>query len=234
MKLFCLPCAGGTVDFYDDLGRYLKDYGFDIVCLEYAGHGKRRKEAFYRDFRELAADMAYMIQDELKEQEEYALLGYSMGCISVLEIVRHMNCQNAKLPQTVILAAHAPTRRKELIGWADSLSDEEVKSRMMSFGGIPESLANNNTYWRVYLPVYREDFRLIANYDFEHIEFESEIPALIMYSERDIPTEEVLLWDRIWKKRNRYVVYEGNHFFIDNNSLGMAKDISIWSGGVEE
>ena len=49
MKLFCFTYAGGTASFYEQIEDLLPK-SIEVIKLEYAGHGTRRKESFYHDF----------------------------------------------------------------------------------------------------------------------------------------------------------------------------------------
>ena len=48
LQIFCFTYAGGSAAFFDVIEKDLK--GVDVVKFEYAGHGIRHKEGFYRDF----------------------------------------------------------------------------------------------------------------------------------------------------------------------------------------
>ena len=56
MRLFCFTFAGGSKSFFDQLEGWI-DASIELVKLEYAGHGTRHRERFYKDFFELAEDM---------------------------------------------------------------------------------------------------------------------------------------------------------------------------------
>ena len=44
-QCFCFPCAGGAATFFQGIEKDLPDA--ELVKMEYAGHGMRRKEPFY-------------------------------------------------------------------------------------------------------------------------------------------------------------------------------------------
>lgn len=216
MKLFCLTYAGGTAAFYDDLE---KNIGFiapeiNLIKIEYAGHGDRRKEPFYESFNQLADDVLEIIKNELK-METYALMGYSMGSISVAVILQRMINEGCRLPSNIFLAAHEPKTKKELQGFSQSEMDEYVKDRTIRFGGVPEVLLNNKAFWRVYLPLYRNDYGMIGKFDFDSLDFYSAIPTTVFFSETDTPYIEISEWNRFFKNCE-YKQFEGTHFFINN------------------
>ena len=227
-KIYGLTYAGGTADFYSTLKDILYDEGIDFVPLEYAGHGRRRKEASYKDFTQLSEDMTEHLIQNLQTDERYYLMGYSMGTIAVVEILKRLIAMKYRLPAAVILAAHEPKSKSELSGWNKDISDDVVKERIMRFGGIPNNLAMNDVFWRVYLPSYRNDFGLIGEYDFSKIGLNTDIPALIMYSETDTPYESIREWNSIFVGKNVYQEYSGGHFFINEHISEITEKIVKW------
>ena len=218
-QLFCFPFAGGTASFFDMIEKDLE--GIDLVKLEYAGHGTRHKEQFYPDFSDLADDMVHMISDAING--DYALLGYSMGSISVAEVLKRLIFSGLPYPKHVFIAAHEPQTKKELIGFTPDESDEWVKGRTIRFGDVPKELLNNKVFWRTYLPVYRADYTLIAKYEFEKLDLVTSIPATVFYSETDTPLAEISLWNKYFTGDIEYLKYEGGHFFIREHHEEMAQ-----------
>lgn len=226
MQLFCLTYAGGTAAFYNQLDLKV-DNNIELVKLEYAGHGVRHKEQFYNDFFELADDMYDQIKGKINSNQEYALIGYSMGSISVVEILNLIiEKKEIKLPKCVFIAAHEPIPKLALAGYADGMTDEVVKERTINFGGIPPKLINNNSFWRMYLPLYKNDYAIIGKYDFDMVTLKTDIPAIVFYSPTDTKKEDMLLWKKYFVGEIEFVEYEGNHFFIEQHCDDMCKIIN--------
>ncbi|MDD6616721.1 MAG: thioesterase domain-containing protein, partial [Lachnospiraceae bacterium] len=87
IQLFCIPYAGGMAGAFDELKKLLADEIL-VTPIEYAGHGTRKTEAFYQDFGELAGDVRNQMRELRRTDLPCALMGYSMGSISVYEILR--------------------------------------------------------------------------------------------------------------------------------------------------
>lgn len=222
MKLFCFTFAGGSASFFDALEQ-CAGASVEVVKLEYAGHGVRHREGFYSDFPHLAEDLCKTIRDRCRKGESYALMGYSMGCISAVETLKKiLSSGEMPPPVRIFLAAHGPCAKRELMGYSENDPDELVRARTIQFGGIPESLVGNKSFWRVYLPVYRADYALIGSYDFQRLDLKSRIPATVFYSETDTPYEEIVQWGRFFIGECSFVRYEGNHFFIQEHCREMA------------
>ncbi len=211
-KLICFTYAGGTASFFDDLDCELKD--IETIKLEYAGHGERHREEFYNDFDELADDLFAEIKD-ICSKEKYALFGYSMGSISMIEVLRRILMTDMQKPSHVFLAAHEPYSKILFDKLSDDEIDDWVKERTIQFGGVPDKLLKNNVFWRTYLPVYRADYSIIDKYRFEDLNLKTDIPATVFYSEEDTPFADMRCWDKYFLCE--FYSFTGKHFFIKDH-----------------
>lgn len=207
--IFCFTYAGGTAAFFDLIEKDMPSV--DLIKLEYAGHGSRHREKVYDSFDDLADDMLLRVQKQITE--DYALLGYSMGSIAVVEVLRRIIDTKLPLPRHVFIAAHEPHAKSELSGFTSDEMDEWVKKRTIEFGDVPKKLIDNKVFWKTYLPIYRADYTLIGEYDFERLDLHTAVPASIFYSEADTPIKEMKLWEKYFETCE-YHCYTGNHFFI--------------------
>ena len=217
-QLFCFTYAGGTSSFFDEIEKDLPEVA--VIKPEYAGHGERRKEFFYENFDELADDMLREVKERLIG--DYALFGYSMGSITLVEVLKRIIAEGLPMPKHVFLAAHEPHTKSELFGYTSDELDEWVKKRTINFGGVPDKLVNNKAFWRMYLPLYRADYSIIGKYEFEKLELRSTIPATVFYSETDTPLSDMKLWENYFAGNIDYHRYKGNHFFIGEHHREMA------------
>lgn len=219
-QLFCFTCAGGSASFFDVIEKDLPEY--ELVKLEYSGHGTRHKEPYYQNFDELTDDMEWALKERYTGGD-YALFGYSMGSITLVEVLKRIIADSIiRKPTHVFLAAHEPHTKAELTGFADDELDEWVKDRTIRFGAVPEKLINNRSFWRMYLPIYRADYSIIGKYNFEDLSLNTSIPATVFYSETDTPRSEMELWKKYFTGNCEFFQYEGTHFFIQNHHADMA------------
>lgn len=221
MQLFCFPYAGGTADFFHQMTSWFSS-SVELEALEYAGHGTRRREPFYQDFTQLADDMYTCVKRSYKSGADYALFGYSMGSIAAAEVlVRILKDEVLPPPKRVFLAAHEPFDKHELTG---GQADEAwIQERTVSFGGIPEKLLENRTFWRLYLPLYQADYTLIANYRFSGLALDSEIPLTAFYGKEDILAEKMEAWQQYFHGECEFIEFSGGHFFITEHCREVAE-----------
>ena len=211
-QLFCFTYAGGNAGFFDVIDGDLADV--DVIKPDYAGHGARRKEPFYSDFGELADDM-YAQLKERWNGEDYALFGYSMGSISLVEILKRIiDRREIRPPVCVFLAAHEPISKNEYLRVPQDRLEEWAKQRTIDFGAVPEKLIDNKSFWRTYLPLYLADYAVIGKYRFEDLALQTKIPAHVFYSETDTRFEDMKLWTDIFTAECDFHRFDGNHFFI--------------------
>ncbi len=226
--VFCFSYAGGTSDFFNNLEKAC-DSSIHFVKLEYSGHGTRMKEPLYNSFEEMTNDLFPMVMDVVKQYPNcgYSLIGYSMGSIAVFDMLRRIeSTDDIKNPCNVFLAAHQPKAINSLSSVSLLELDKWVKERTIEFGAIDEKLKDNEIFWRVYLPIFRSDYVMIANYAFDRVAYKTVVPAVIFYSEEDTPFEEMKEWNKYFVGKCDFVKYSGSHFFIKNHNNDMAKIIS--------
>lgn len=228
--LFCFTYAGGTAAFYEEIKSELSDE-VQVVPVEYSGHGKRAKEPLLDTMQETVIDLydkflKKYLENNKGEEFEYAMLGYSMGSIVVVECLRlFFSKSEIKWPQYIFLAAHQPKSIINLLNVPEDEVDRLVMERTVAFGGVPASLLTNKTFWRMYLPLYKADYLMIAKYNFELLDFKTQIPTTVFYSERDTALVEMEKWKKFFTGDIEFIKYDGNHFFINENYKAMAEVI---------
>ena len=230
-QLFCFTFAGGTAGFFNEIAGEMP--GIETVGLEYQGHGTRRKELIYNSFNELADDMFVQLR-QYYIGGKYGLFGYSMGSISVVEILFRIIESGMKTPSCVFIAAHEPHTKSELLNYTDDVLDEWVKERTIRFGAVPEKLLDNSVFWRTYLPLYRADYTIIGKYEFEKLKLCTDVPAVIFYSETDTPRKDMELWKKYFIGKCELFRFEGQHFFIREHYRKMAEIITKRLGAGNE
>lgn len=231
-QLFCFTYAGGTASFFDNIKNHMKFV--DLVSFDYAGHGKRFREPFYKSFSELADDL-YIKLKEKYTGGHYSLFGYSMGTISVVEILKRIiESSSIRAPDYVFLAAHEPFSKNFLCTNNKLELDNLVKKITIGFGDIPEELINNQSFWRMYLPIYRADYSIINEYNFDNLLIRFDIPSVIFYSEKDTPYDRIKHWDNYFSCGCDYHEYNGSHFFMKDHYSEIANIINDKIGAIND
>lgn len=75
------------------------------------------------------------------------------------------------------------------------------------------------------MPIYRADYTIIGNYEFEKLDIRTTIPLTVFYSETDTPLDEMKQWEKYFTGTVEYKRFDGNHFFIREHHSEMAQII---------
>ena len=231
IQLFCIPYAGGMANTFDDLKNRLSDEIL-VTPIEYAGHGTRKTEACYQDFRALAEDVCVQIKEKRRCGLPYAMFGYSMGSISVYEVIRRYfsDCP----PEHIFLASHeAPDVDWEGKAYA-RLEDDQFMEQLIGMGGFEESnrkLLSNRFFRNLYFQPIREDYRLLAEYRMDE-RYLLPVNTTVFYSPNDISDEKIHSWDSFDGAGIEYIPMGENHFFIREHVEQMADIIRSRLSGV--
>jgi len=222
IQLFCIPYAGGNASFFNNLKKYLED-SVEVYNLEYSGHGARRREPFYRDFKELLAEVKEQIESHRKKDVPYAIFGYSMGSLAAYELAT--NYFETDLPQHVFLAAHEPPdlpfRGKKYA----SLDDSGFLDAMEHFGGIDRKMFENQRFLDIFLPPMRADYQYLQDYHWEKGHKKIPCDVTVFYSPEDTKTEDMRQWERHVYGNTQFFEYSGNHFFLKEHEREIAENI---------
>ena len=150
--------------------------------------------------------------------DEYAIYGYSMGSLLAYELYYKIIDQNLRRPKHIFFSAYnAPSiiRKRENIY---TLPDVEFINKIIELGGTPKEIIDNKDLMEIFLPIIRNDFRIIEAYNYKKRRQKIECDVSILIGEQDsISAEEALVWKKHVSKDFKIYSFQGNHFFINNN-----------------
>lgn len=216
MILFCLPYAGGSEAIYYNWRRYL-DCSIRLESIELKGRGKRYNEIFYETLGEAVEDIFVNIKDKIMD-DDYAIYGHSMGSLLAYELYYKIKEYNLKKPYHIFFSGYkAPSiiRKNEN---TYMLPDYDFMKKIIELGGTPEEVANNKELLEIFLPIIRNDFKILENYKYIERKDKIECDVSILNGKHDsINLEELLAWRNHVCKGFRVYNFEGDHFFINNN-----------------
>lgn len=226
MKIYGMSHAGGTIDFYRELKEILHNRGIEFCPVEYSGHGQRKNENFYDSIKHAASDILNIILKDLSDDQSYCLFGYSMGCLVVNEIVNEIaRHEGGNFPKYVFLAAHEPIEKKCIVNkYTEQDIEYFIRNEIIRLGGIPEKLYENSVFWRMYMPMYKSDYKMIWNYKLEKYAKRHYVDAVILYSKQESNVEIMKGWNDFFAVKGIYG-YEEKHFFLKENVEQISKII---------
>lgn len=212
--LFCIPYAGGSAMLYTKWKKYL-DASIEVYPLELTGRGKRFKEPFYANVTEAVDDLFPKIK-ELSHKAPYALYGHSMGSILAYEL--YYRIEELKHPKPVHLffsgriAPHIVRDERPIY----NLPDDEFVAKIIKLGGTPREIFENIELQNFFVPIIRNDYRLIDTY--KYIARDTKIDCdltVLAGKEDDMTTEEIEGWRLHADQSCRIHYFQGGHFFIN-------------------
>lgn len=222
IKLFCLTYAGGSAKFFQGFSDKLPE---NISCysLEYAGHNTRRSEPLYKTFDEMVVDVSKLINAKIEKNDVIGIFGYSMGSLVSYEMVARGLLK--VMPAWLFVAAHNAPSVSSVKEKYSVLPDEKFVRRLSIFGGLGSGFIENKRFWPIYLPLIKNDYRLLEEYDFDKKIITLGMKMCVFYSEKDTSSAEVEEWKKVSDDIEFYK-FSGNHFFLKKYEDKIAKIIS--------
>lgn len=225
MILFCIPYAGGSEVVYFKWKKFLHP-SIQLVSLELKGRGKRFREIFYGSLAEAVDDLFESIKNKIVA-DNYAIFGHSMGSLIAYELYYKIRELNLRTPTEIFFSGSKPPsimRTRETIY---TLPDYDLLQKVMEFGGTPEELVNNKGLLQIFLPILRNDFRILETYHYQERQKKIECDVTILNGKQDFTNkDEISAWKNHGCKGFRVYNFEGNHFFINNNVENITKIIN--------
>ena len=190
-QLFALPFGGGNRYSLNSLRKCLPEH-VEFIPLELPGRGERMDDPLLDNSPDLVADVYKQMIPLI--DAPYALFGHCMGALLCFLVARRMADEKRALPSHLFVSGcpSPSTLKKEP---AMELSDEDVKTTLLSFG-TAEALLHNPSFLEMIQPIVQADFRVVGQYTYEkHSPLEMPI-TVILEKNYPLSREEALLWQK--------------------------------------
>lgn len=226
VRLFCLPCAGGTASTYNRWKKHLPHW-VEVLPLELAGRGRRSEENFYNTFEEAVDDVFTKAKGYFNEMP-YAIFGHSMGSWIAYELLYRIKNSGLKMPVHVFFSARgAPDIPYNGVVY-HQLNDEDFKREIVRLGGVPQIVYETDEMFNNYLPLIRADCKIIENYSYSAKKDKLDTDFSVIYAARDLMTDGDSgdEWRKHTKGFCEIKILEGKHFYILENIQTITKYIA--------
>jgi len=217
IHLFGIPYAGGSAAaIYGRWGRHLQGL-FNVVPLELAGHGRRMGEPFHDSMAEVVDDL-FQTVSPLARQHPYCLYGHSMGCVVAYELVRKLASTGHPPPLTVFLSGRNPPHYSYAKNPLHLMADEIFLREIRKLGGTPDEFFEMKSLIDAFLPIIRNDYRIIERYAFTPPAHVMETDLVFLHSDADPLVGEPAIqeWRGYCTGRFQVGQFKGGHFFIND------------------
>lgn len=208
-KLFCIPYAGGSSYIYNFLKNQRLPY--EIVGLEYPGHGDRNGEPLQEDIKVVACDFLNKIELTVSGND-YSILGYSMGSLVAYEVYQQIIERNIKPPSKLFFcAANPPHIGSHLYKNKMIINISDLKKYLLKLGGTPEAILGNTDILEYILPIFQNDIKLYKKYIPDKVAHRIKSQVNILYSGDE---ESVNEWKQYIEGDVKLFRFDKGHFFI--------------------
>lgn len=222
MKLICFPYAGGSATIFLKMKKYL-DSSIELCPIEYSGRGFRMDEDFIFDYDRFISDMKNQLEKILPPNEPFMILGYSMGTLITLELIKRMKLK----PTYTFLCAFEPPEiaLKELFDISRGSKLEFLK-HLLVIGGITQEFFRDKELQKMFFPQIMADYWVLNSYKKN---CEKTYPlienGIVMYTRNDDPDNQIGYWKKHVKNISFYQFF-GDHFFINRDYQKMCDIIN--------
>ena len=220
MRLFCLPYAGGSKQAYAGWKKYADtnmEKKIEIEALEIKGRGERFCEGFYHDFSEAVDDIYALIKDKI-QKEDYAIYGHSMGAVLAYELYYKIAAEQSNAPGHIFFSGRYSPVVQDNMYVSSKMPDDEFISRLLALGGVPDTLPQSKELMEFYLPIIKNDIRVLETYDFRERDEKIQCAATVINGTEDrTDSNGKITWSDLCGGQCKSYYLEGNHFFINNS-----------------
>lgn len=208
--LYVFPYAGGNSSAFVPLANLCAGY-CKIELLDYPGHGKLYCEDFAKSISDLANRCTNYILQHYCGNSIY-LLGYSMGCIVAYEVAKRLQDKGVCVAHVFYLAGDPPSVESALkYAWN---TDKELIDELVALGGIPEEFISNAELLEYFLPIIKNDCKLMNEYtDLNPTMILSR--CSVLFSNEEKLSGRIKEWDE-YGEDVTYIFFDDCHFFIFN------------------
>ena len=195
----------------------------EIIPLELPGHGMRMfSDEPIPSIQKMADDIFKQIISNGVD-ENYCVLGYSMGSLICYEVCLKLFLGNFKMPKHIFICASDTPHHKENFKNVVNKTPDEMKDELIKLGGTPKEILENDELMDLFLPIIKNDFIAIELY--EPTETDAKIPVpftVVCGSEEFVKDNTINNWDKYFSCDGKILSVEGGHFYIHDSPKKLA------------
>ncbi len=223
MQVFLLHFAGGSSNSFNFLKPFLP-INFDFHLLELPGRGKRIKENLLSTQSEAVDDLLHQI-NSLRNDKPYIIFGHSMGAQLGLMVTKKME-ELGDSPKKLIVAGNAGPGTGDEDRCRSTISDKELKEELISLGGVPTEVLENEELFNFFSPIMRSDFEILEKSPRLDSNFKVNTPIVAVMGDEEETAKDIENWRHFTSIALKSHLLEGNHFFIHDHPAELVRIIT--------
>ncbi len=213
-RLLCLPYAGGSSSIYHHWPAQLPN--LDVMAVQPPGRANRLGEANCQYMAEFINGLLPELTSWLDCR--WSVFGHSMGALAGYALLQRLQDMGGMLPDYFFISASRGPQVENRITPISHLCDDHFINELKKLNGTPAEVLGNKELIQFCLPFIRADFHLVENYlvqEYEPLDVE---PVLLCGKDDDITPEDMLVWNRLFRKSATVIMYPGDHFFLHSDA----------------
>lgn len=216
IDLYCIPYAGGSAGaIYAKWKKKLQPY-INVVPLELPGRGNRMSEPLCYNMDKIVVDVLERMSS-IKERP-YAIYAHSMGTVLVYELMKLIKEKGYPQPERIFLSGRKPPHLKYENENRHLLSDRGLIQELGVIGGEDLELYKSDFFIETFLPIIRNDFRVIEEYVFDYSISQFDCELVYLFSDQDVfvNSKDIAEWKEYTTQNLDIHHFKGGHLFIND------------------
>lgn len=218
MKAILLHHAGGDKYAYKKVQQWLLPE-IPSIAVELQGRSDRFNEPLQNNIHTITDDIFNQIKNEL--DEDYFLVGVSMGALIAYLLSHKINENNLPLPKHMFLASRLAPDAYLNEPIIKNISSEAFWKVVIKYNGVPTSLVEHKELREFYEPILRADFEALEAYNQspQQKELLPIVTTILLGKDdtRNITLNTAKSWNNHFSKEIFYKEFDGGHFFVYEN-----------------
>ncbi len=223
MQVFLLHFAGGNSYSFNFLKPFLPR-NFDFHMVELPGRGRRMREKLLSVESEAIDDLVNQITI-LRNGKPYIIFGHSMGAHMGLRVTNSME-ELGDHPMRLIVAGNAGPGTGYAEKCRSTMNDDELKEELVSLGGVPNEVLENDELFSFFSPIMRSDFRILEEGESFSADFKVSAPIVAVMGDKEETANEIENWRNFTSGNFKPYLLPGSHFFIHDHPAELVKIIT--------
>lgn len=225
MKIYCFPYAGASSNVFSKWKRIQEDW-VEIVPVELPGRGVRFTEELC-DYMDQLIDDLYRRLEQRFIEEDYMLFGHSMGSWIVYYLANRIMQQGIRFPKHLFLSGKEAPHLNKVDSISYAMENKEFAEKIYHLGGTPLEFLENEELREVFIPILRNDYKLVQTCQYEEPAKPFDCGITIFNGNKDELTEEdINEWSRYTSREFQVHHFNGGHFFIHDYAKQILQTMS--------
>ncbi|MGW0366573.1 thioesterase II family protein [Streptomyces sp. NPDC002990] len=222
LRLVCFPHAGGSPSFFRGWSRHL-DPSVELTAVCYPGREGRFSEPLIPVMDELAGQITAELLAEPPLRT--VLFGHSMGAAVAYETLLRLQGAGADHFTRLCVSGRRPAAAATGAADVAPRTDADLIAAVTSLGGTNAEVWNDPDLREMFLPILRNDYRLIDGYRPREDAPLLDAAVLALTGDRDprATPREVEQWSAVTAGPFASHVFEGDHFYLIPHAAQVAR-----------